>query len=92
MDAIVPQKKIAQQIVDAKGNYILALKANHESTHIAAFNYVEEHLNNDFSGMLHQQLDESPSKRVHGRKESPISMDFEVPLDFPNRSQWAGLR
>ena len=53
---------------------------------------VEERLNNDFSGIRHQELDESPTKRVRGREESRISMQFEVPSDFPNRSQWAGLR
>ena len=92
MDAVGTQKKIAQQIVDGKGNYILALKADHESTHTAVINYVEEHLNNDLSGTRHQQLDESPTKRVHGRNESRMYMQFEVSSDFPNRSQWAGLR
>jgi predicted transposase YbfD/YdcC len=92
MDAMGTQKKIAQQIVDGKGNYILALKANHESTHTAVINYVEEHLNNDLSGTRHQQLDETPTKRVHGRNESRIYMQFEVPSDFPNRNQWAGLK
>ena len=91
MDAMGTQKKIAQQIVDGKGNYILSLKANHESTHTAVINYVEEHLNNNLSGTRHQQLEESPKKQGHGRKESRIDMQFEVPSDFPNRSQWAGL-
>ena len=37
IDAMGTQKKIAQQIVDGEGNYILALKANHETTHAAVW-------------------------------------------------------
>jgi predicted transposase YbfD/YdcC len=92
MDAMGTQKKIAQQIVDGNGNYILALKANHESTHTAVINYVEELLNDNPSRTPHQQLDDSPKKQIHGRNESRIYMQFEVPSDFPNRSYWAGLR
>ncbi|MEY3458225.1 MAG: hypothetical protein RL215_1382, partial [Planctomycetota bacterium] len=33
----------------------------------AAINYVEEHLKHDFSGIGHQQLEESWAERVHGR-------------------------
>ena len=72
MDAMGTQKKIAQQIVDGNGNYILALKANHESTHTAVINYVEDLLNNTPSPTRHQQLDESPKKQIHGRNESQI--------------------
>ncbi len=91
IDAMGTQKKIAQQIVDGKGNYIFALKANHEKTHAAVINYVEEHVNNDFSGTRHQQLDDTPAKPGHGRHESRIYIQFEVPKDFPNHSLWAGL-
>ncbi|MCX7399273.1 MAG: ISAs1 family transposase [Planctomycetales bacterium] len=91
IDAMGTQKKIAQQIVDGEGNYILALKANHETTHAAVINYVEEHVNNDFAGTRHQQLDDTPAKPGHGRSESRIYIQFEVPKDFPNRSLWAGL-
>ena len=70
------QKKIAQQIVEGKGNYIPALKANHEKTHAAVINYVEEHVNNDFAGTRHQQLDDTPAKPGHGRRESRIPIQF----------------
>lgn len=91
IDAMGTQKKIAQQIVDGEGNYILALKANHETTHAAVINYVEEHVNTDFAGTRHQQLDDTPAKPGHGRSESRVYIQFEVPKDFPNRSVWAGL-
>jgi predicted transposase YbfD/YdcC len=91
IDAMGTQKKIAQQIADAEGNYILALKANHETTHAAVINYVEEYVNNDFAGTRHQQLDDTPAKPGHGRSESRIYIQFEVSKDFPNRGAWAGL-
>jgi len=91
IDAMGTQKKIAQQIIDGKGNYILALKANHEKTHATVINYVDEQINNDFSGTRHQQLDDTQDKPRHGRSESRIYIQFEVPKDFLNTSLWAGL-
>jgi len=91
IDAMGAQKKIAQQIVDGRGDDILVLKANHEKTHAAVFNYVEEHVNADFAGPRHQQLDDTPAKPGRGRRESRISIPFEVPKDFSNCSRWTGL-
>ncbi|MBL8816780.1 MAG: ISAs1 family transposase [Planctomyces sp.] len=88
IDAMGTQKKIAQQIIDGKGNYILALKANHEKTHAAVINHVDEQINNDFSGTRHQQLDDTPDKPRHGRSESRSYIQFEVPKDFLNTSLW----
>jgi len=91
IDAMGTQKKIAQQIVDGKGDYILALKANHEKTNAAVINYVEEQVSRDFSETRHQQLEDTPKKPSHGRNESRIYIQFEVPKEFPDRSLWAGL-
>ncbi len=91
IDAMGTQKKIAQQILDGKGDYILALKANHEATHSAVINYVEKHVNNNFVGTQNQQLRDTPAKPGHGRSESRLYIQFKVPKDFPNASLWAGL-
>lgn len=42
IDAMGAQKAIAEQIVDSKADYVLALKANHETLHQAVIDYVEE--------------------------------------------------
>ena len=91
IDDMGTQRKIAQEIVDGKGDYILALKANHEKTNAAVINYVEEQVSRDFSETRHQQLEDTPKKPSHGRNESRIYIQFEVPKEFPDRSLWAGL-
>ena len=91
IDAMGTQKKIAQQIVDGKGDYVLALKANHEKTNAAVINYVEEQISRDFSETRHQHPEDTPEKPSHGRNESRIAIQFELPEDFPDRSHWAGL-
>jgi len=80
------QKKIAEQITDGTGNYIFSLKANHERTPAAVINYVQEYQSNGSAGPRHQQLDDTPAKPAHGRRESRIYIEFEVSQDFPNRS------
>jgi predicted transposase YbfD/YdcC len=54
MDSAGRQKGITPQIFDGRGNYIVALKANHESTPTAVIDFVEEHLNHDRAKMRHQ--------------------------------------
>jgi predicted transposase YbfD/YdcC len=42
IDAIGTQKKIAKQIVDGGGNYILALKGNHSKLHTEVADFIEQ--------------------------------------------------
>jgi predicted transposase YbfD/YdcC len=91
IDAMETQRKISQQIVDGKGNYILPLKANHKKTHATVINDVEEQINGDLSKPRHQELEYTPKKSSHGRTESRSSIQFEVPADFPDHGLWTGL-
>jgi len=72
MDAMGTQKKIVEQIVHGNGNHILSSKANHNTSHTADINGIEERLIVDSSGIRLQQLDESPTQQVQDRKESRI--------------------
>ena len=56
IDAMGTQKAIAKQIVDGKGDYVLALKGNQESLHDAVIDHITTHLDNDFAGIDAQQL------------------------------------
>jgi hypothetical protein len=47
IDAMGTQTKIAQQIHEGKGDYILSLKKNHSRIHEAVIDFVEEHVSND---------------------------------------------
>ena len=41
IDAMGAQKVIAEQIIDSQADYVLALKANHETLHQAVIDYIE---------------------------------------------------
>ena len=45
------QVAIAEQIVEGKGDFILALKANQDSLFQQVMNYVDEHISDDFAGV-----------------------------------------
>ena len=92
IDAMGTQKKIAEQIVTGKGDFILALKGNQETMHQNVIDYVEQHVSNDFADVVHQQLVETEPKPKHGRTESRTYIQFEVPETFAGRKQWKGLK
>lgn len=92
IDAMGTQTKIAQQIQEFQGDYILALKKNHNKIHEAVINFVEEHVNSDFRDVKHAQLVEENPKSSHGRIESRTYVQFEVPEGFESSERWSGLK
>src|SRR3954452_12449377 len=50
IDAMGTQKAIAQQIVEAKADYVLALKGNQGSLHQAVIGHIDEQLEGDLAG------------------------------------------
>ncbi len=48
IDAMGTQKAIAKQIVEAKADYLLALKGNQDTIHQGVISYVDEQLNDQF--------------------------------------------
>ena len=51
IDAMGTQKEIARQIIDAKADYVLALKGNQGSLHAAVIDYIGQQLDDDFAGI-----------------------------------------
>src|SRR5205814_9301864 len=49
IDAIGTQKAIAAQIIDGKGDYVLALKGNQETLHQAVIEHIDEQLEGDLA-------------------------------------------
>lgn len=92
IDAMGTQTKIAEQIVNAKGDYILSLKKNQGTTHQAAIDFVDQHVNNDFADVVHERLIDTPSKPQHGRTESRTYIQFEVPNTILGQERWKGLK
>ena len=90
IDAMGTQKAIAAQIIDQKGDYVLALKGNQEKLHDAVIEYIDQQLENDFAGIDVRQ--HTTTETAHGRDETRCYTHLPVPSDLPNKGQWKGLK
>jgi predicted transposase YbfD/YdcC len=90
IDAMGCQTEIAQQIVDAGGDYCLAVKGNQPTLHEGIISFFEDHVDDGFAGirMRYHVTDETG----HGREESRYYMICPVPEDLPDRERWPGLK
>jgi predicted transposase YbfD/YdcC len=90
IDAMGTQKAIAKQIVDGKGDYVLALKGNQEKLHDAVIHHITTHLENDFADVDARQL--FVTETLHGQTETRIYTHLPVPKDLPMLDEWEGLK
>jgi predicted transposase YbfD/YdcC len=91
IDAMGCQKAIADAIVNAKADYVLAVKDNQPTLHADIERLFEEGCDNNFKGLEHHSY--RTEERGHGRKETRFYHILRVPKDFAERhSDWAGLR
>lgn len=89
IDAIGTQKAIASQIIDGGGDYVLALKQNHETLHDAALDYMIEQMDNDFADVEVRQ--HVTHEKGHGRVETRQYIQLKAPATLPGISDWKGL-
>jgi predicted transposase YbfD/YdcC len=90
IDAMGTQKAIAEQIVDGKADYVLALKGNQETLHQEVIDYIDEQSKNDFADVkVRRHLTEESG---HGRKEVRSYMQMPVPEELSGRALWKGLK
>lgn len=89
IDAMGCQTKIAQQIVEAGGDYILAVKGNQGTLHAGIVEHFLDHLDDDFArvGVSRHETNE----RGHGRLEHRTYYVCDVPEDLPDADRWKGL-
>ena len=90
IDAMGTQKAIAQQIVDGKGDYVLALKGNQETLHNAVIDYLTRQLDNGFADVTARQL--FVTETLHGQTETRLYTHLPVPKDLPMLDDWKGLK
>jgi predicted transposase YbfD/YdcC len=90
IDAMGTQRVIADQIIEQKADYVLALKGNQEKLHDAVIDYIDRQLENDFAGLDVRQY--TTTETAHGRDETRCYTHLPVPSDLPNRDQWRGLK
>lgn len=89
IDAMGCQTAIAQAILDAGANYVLAVKANQPTLHegIAWFFHMKRE-----TGFARTKFSRHQTKDVrHGREELRTYYVCEVPRDLPDRKRWPNL-
>lgn len=90
IDAAGCQKNIAAQIVQSKGDYVLALKGNQGKLFDEVRWLMDCHLRDDFAGCpvsRHVEVEQG-----HGRLESRTYYQVTAPSDLHGRSDWKGLK
>jgi predicted transposase YbfD/YdcC len=90
IDAMGTQKAIAEQIIEQKADYVLALKGNQETIHQAVIDYINRQLENDFAGVAMRRL--VTTETGHGREEVRSYFQMPVPADLAEGERWKGLR
>jgi predicted transposase YbfD/YdcC len=89
IDAMGTQKAIAQQIIDGKADYVLALKGNQETLHQATIDHIDAQFENNFSDSKARHL--VTTDKGHGRDETRYYFHMPVPDNMPGLASWKGL-
>jgi len=89
IDAMGCQTEIAQEIVAAGADYVLAVKGNQPTLHEGISEFFEDHLEDDFARVKVSRCEKRESG--HGRKEHRSYYVCPVPENLPDRSRWAKL-
>jgi predicted transposase YbfD/YdcC len=90
IDAMGTQKAIAEQIIDRKADYVLALKGNQETLHQAVIDYIDKQMENDFADVSARRL--LTTDQGHGRQETRSYIQLPVPPDLADLELWKGLQ
>jgi predicted transposase YbfD/YdcC len=90
IDAAGCQKAIAAQIVDKHGDYVLALKGNHEKLFKDVQFAMLCHMQDDFVGSPVSRYVEV--EQGHGRVEARTYYHLTAPSHLHGRSAWKGLK
>jgi predicted transposase YbfD/YdcC len=90
IDAMGTQKAIAEQIIDSKADYVLALKGNQETLHQAVIDYIDAQCENDFANVAARR--HMTTETGHGRGETRSYIQMPVPETLPGLEWWKGLK
>jgi predicted transposase YbfD/YdcC len=90
IDAMGCQVEIAQQIVEQKASYVLAVKGNQPTLFGGITDHFATHVASDaaFAGRAYHQT----SEKAHGRETEREYFICDVPDDLPDASRWPKLR
>jgi predicted transposase YbfD/YdcC len=89
IDAEGCQVKIAQEIVDAQADYVLAVKGNQKSLHNSMIRFFQDHQSDDFA---RTRVDRHHThQRQHGREETRWYLTCPVSEQIVDRERWPKL-
>jgi len=89
IDAMGCQTEIAQKIVAAGADYVLAVKGNQPTLAEGIEDFFIDHLEDDFARVKVSRYEKT--ERGHGRVESRSYYVCPVPDDLPDRERWKNL-
>ena len=89
IDAMGCQTEIAQAIVGAKADYVLAVKGNQPTLHDGIVRFFLDHLGDDFARVKVSR--HQARERGHGRQEHRSYFVCAAPDDLPDRDRWPNL-
>lgn len=98
VDAMGTQKKIAQEIIEADADYVLALKGNHETVHEEIKSFLDQTLSEKNSKPLRLSAAAAnlavheTVEKDHGRIETRRYYQSDQLDWFADRAQWEGLQ
>ena len=90
IDAMGCQKDIAKKIIDAKGDYVLAVKDNQPKLHEAIKEIFSDPRQAELLKLPHREHE--TTEKGHGRKDGRYYVLAKLPDRFPWKEQWPGLK
>ena len=90
IDAMGCQKAIAEKIVTAKGDYVLAVKENQPKLYQAIQAVFSGHLENDLQHVPHRRHE--TRETGHGRTDERYYYLAKLPRDFPLQKEWPSVK
>jgi predicted transposase YbfD/YdcC len=90
IDAMGCQVEIASKIIEAKADYVLAVKANQPTLHEGIVEFFLDQMEDDFARVKVSRHE--TKEHGHGRDEHRTYYVCDVPDDLPDRARWKGLK
>jgi predicted transposase YbfD/YdcC len=90
IDAMGCQTEIAQEIIKAGADYVLAVKGNQPTLHEGIREFFDDHMEDDFVRTSVRRYE--TTEKGHGREEMRWYFICPVPDNLPDGSRWAKLK
>ena len=90
IDAMGCQTEIAEKIVQAKADYVLAVKGNQPTLHQGIMDFFNDHLEDDFARTKVRR--HQTTEKGHGRQATRWYYVCPVPERLPDGTRWRNLK